>query len=246
MALRARRGYLAGVPQQPGDAATCRRASCGSTSPTSPRSRRWSRSSPTPIRARVVYAIDVLESLDKRNLVTPLLLYHEAPVVRRRALAALGAVRSDIAEQWVPHIRRMLTDADPGVRAAAIGALSSIAQEDAASLARPSSTDPDPRIQATAAVALAGSTASGDVDEAERRAARPDQRHARRDQSRTPRRRHRHPPDRRSALPQAADPAALRSRRPKSPTKRSTAFSSPAPPTSFSCRRWCRCSATAG
>jgi hypothetical protein len=52
-----------------------------------------------PDPARVVYAIDVLESLDKRNLVTPLLLYHEAPVVRMRALRALGAVRSDIALQ---------------------------------------------------------------------------------------------------------------------------------------------------
>ena len=76
-----------------------------------------------PDPKRVVYAIDVLESLDKRNLVTPLLLYHESPQVRRRALYALGAVRSDIAEQWVPQIRRMLGDSDAGVRAAAIGAL---------------------------------------------------------------------------------------------------------------------------
>src|SRR5262245_22627550 len=89
-----------------------------------------------PDPRRVVYAIDVLESIDKRNLVTPLLLYHESPVVRRRALDALGAVRSDIAEQWVPHIRRLLGHADSGVRAAAIGALSSIAQEGAAAPAR--------------------------------------------------------------------------------------------------------------
>ena len=116
---------------------------------------------------RVVYAIDVLESIDKRNLVTPLLLYHESPVVRRRALSALAAVRSDIAEQWVPHIRRMLGDHDSGVRAAAIGALSSIAHEDAASLARPLLADPDPRIRATAAVALAGSPRPDDVNEAE-------------------------------------------------------------------------------
>jgi ATP:ADP antiporter, AAA family len=122
-----------------------------------------------PDPKRVVYAIDVLESLDKRNLVTPLLLYHEAPVVRRRALSALGAVRSDIAAQWVPHIRRMLSDPDPGVRRSAIAALSSIAQEDAASLARPLLNDADPRIRATAAVAIAGSTAPEDLDEAERR-----------------------------------------------------------------------------
>jgi HEAT repeat protein len=87
--------------------------------------------------------------------------------VRRRALAALGAVRGDIAEQWVPPIRRLLGDGDAGVRAAAIGALSSISQEDAASLARPLLADPDPRIRATAAVAMAGSTRAEDLDQAE-------------------------------------------------------------------------------
>ena len=35
-----------------------------------------------PDERRVLYAIDVLESLDKRNLITPLLLYHESPKVR--------------------------------------------------------------------------------------------------------------------------------------------------------------------
>ena len=120
-----------------------------------------------PDPARVTYAIDVLESLDKRNLVTPLLLYHESPKVRRRALSALGAVRSDIAQQWIPQIRRMLGDGDAGVRAAAISALSSISQEDAASFARPLLADADPRIRATAAVAMAGSSRPGDIDQAE-------------------------------------------------------------------------------
>jgi AAA family ATP:ADP antiporter len=120
-----------------------------------------------PDPGRVVYAIDVLESLDKRNLVTPLLLYHGSPSVRSRALAALGSVRSDIAAQWVPQIRRMLGDPDSGVRAAAIGALSSISSEDAPSLARPLMAEPDPRVRATAAIALAGSDRAEDVDAAE-------------------------------------------------------------------------------
>ena len=132
-----------------------------------------------PEPARVIYAIDVLESLDKRNLVTPLLLYHESPKVRRRALAALGDVRSDIAQQWIPHIRRMLGDGDAGVRAAAIGALSSISQEDAASFARPLLADPDPRIRATAAVAMTASSRPEDVDQAEVDAARSRERHRR-------------------------------------------------------------------
>ena len=120
-----------------------------------------------PNAARVVYAIDVLESLDKRNLVTPLLLYHESAAVRARALYALGSVRSDIAMQWIPQIRRTLSDPDARVRAAAISALASIGKEDAATLARPLLSDPDPRIRTTAAVALAGSARPADVDAAE-------------------------------------------------------------------------------
>jgi AAA family ATP:ADP antiporter len=119
-----------------------------------------------PDPARVVYAIDVLESLDKRNLVTPLLLYHEAAVVRARALAALGAVRGDIASRWAPQIRRMLGDENPTVRAAAISALGAISNADAATLARPMLGDPDPRIRATAAAALAASGAD-EADAAE-------------------------------------------------------------------------------
>ena len=120
-----------------------------------------------PDPARVVYAIDMLESLDKRNLVTPLLLYHESPDVRRRALRAIGSVRRDIAIRWLPQVRRMLSDADPGVRAAAIVAIGNINNEDAATLSRPLLGDPDARIRVTAAVALAGSRLPADVDSAE-------------------------------------------------------------------------------
>src|SRR4051812_9706983 len=120
-----------------------------------------------PDPARVVYAIDMLESLDKRNLVTPLLLYHESPDVRRRALHAIGSVRRDIALNWLPQLRRMLGDADSGVRAAAIAAICNINDEDAASLSRPLLADPDPRIRITAAVALAASRDPDDVDTAE-------------------------------------------------------------------------------
>jgi len=120
-----------------------------------------------PDPARVVYAIDMLESLDKRNLVTPLLLYHESPEVRRRALRAIGSVRPDIAQHWLPQVRRMLGDADSAVRAAAIGAISQISNEDAATLSRPLLSDSDPRIRVTAAVALAGSASPADVNAAE-------------------------------------------------------------------------------
>jgi AAA family ATP:ADP antiporter len=120
-----------------------------------------------PDPARVVYAIDMLESLDKRSLVTPLLLYHESPEVRRRALNAIGSVRRDVALNWLPQLRRMLSDADPGVRAASIAAIGNINNEDATSLSRPLLADPDPRIRVTAAVTLAASRIPGDVDAAE-------------------------------------------------------------------------------
>ena len=109
----------------------------------------------------------MLESLDKRGLVTPLLLYHESPKVRARALQALAASKSEIARKSAPNIRRLLADPDSAVRAAAIAALGAISNEDAATLARPMLADDDPRIRATAAAALASSTRPEDLDLAE-------------------------------------------------------------------------------
>ena len=120
-----------------------------------------------PDADRVVYAIDVLESLDKRNLITPLLLYHESPKVRARALRSLAESRSETTRRWAPNIRRLLADPDAAVRAGAIAALGAISNEDAASLARPMLADEDPRIRATAAAALSTSTREEDLDLAE-------------------------------------------------------------------------------
>ena len=117
--------------------------------------------------SRVLYAIDVLESLDKRNLVTPLLLHHESPAVRSRALKALGAVRSDIAQQRLPAIHRLLGDSSPEVRVAAVSALASIQNADAAGLVRPLLHDSDPRMVATAGMVLAASENAEDVAAAE-------------------------------------------------------------------------------
>ncbi|MEP6918828.1 MAG: Npt1/Npt2 family nucleotide transporter, partial [Acidobacteriota bacterium] len=100
MALRARKGYLTAfrqsIERRDVEAADVRLSGADlSTIETLVQEL----SQPDP--ARVVYAIDMLESLDKRNLVTPLLLYHDAPAVRRRALRALASVRHDIAERWL-------------------------------------------------------------------------------------------------------------------------------------------------
>ena len=120
-----------------------------------------------PQPARVLYAIDMLTSLDKSNLVTPLLLYHESAPVRERALRAIGETKSDFATQWVPQVRRAVGDPHPGVRAAALRALGAIAGEDASTLARPMLADADPRIRATAAVALTASQNPADLNAAE-------------------------------------------------------------------------------
>lgn len=116
---------------------------------------------------RVVYAIEVLESLGKAQLVTPLLLLHEAPTVRERALHAMAHVRHPIIAEWLPQIRPLVADASPRVRAAAVQTIGVISQQDAATLARAMATDRDARIRATAATVLARSGAPDDVRLAE-------------------------------------------------------------------------------
>lgn len=125
-----------------------------------------------PDEQRVLYAIDILESLEKRNLVTPLLLYHESPRVRARALEAMAEARPEIARRWLPSIERMLSDPDRRVRAAAVSALSNINEATVFDLVRPHLDDDDPRIQSTAATVLARSERDDDVDRAEAALAR--------------------------------------------------------------------------
>ena len=116
----------------------------------------------------MLYAIDVLESLDKRNLITPLLLYHESPKVRARALTALSAAPREVAAKWRSNVQRMLGDESAEVRAAAVGALATLGGEAQTDLVRPYLDDANPRIAATAAVVLAGSSKDEDRELAER------------------------------------------------------------------------------
>ena len=120
-----------------------------------------------PDESRVLYAIDMLEALDKRNLITPLLLHHESARVRARALIALRSARAATAERWAPAVERMLKDDDADVRAAAVRALAALRGEEAASLMRRYLTDSEPRIAATAAVVLADAGRPEDAAAAE-------------------------------------------------------------------------------
>lgn len=120
-----------------------------------------------PDERRVLYAIDLLESLDKRQLITPLLLHHESAKVRARALIALESAPDDISQHWLAAVERMLGDPSAAVRAAAVRALSAIRKADAVELMRPYLKDRDARVCVTAAVALAHSQRPEDLDAAE-------------------------------------------------------------------------------
>jgi AAA family ATP:ADP antiporter len=121
----------------------------------------------SPDERAVIYAIDLLEALDKRNLVTPLLLQSESPKVRARSLRVIAAVGSPIAGRWLPAIERLVQDDDVDVRAAALHALAQFSHEDAAVLLRRHLDDDEPRVAVTAAIALANSGRAEDIDAAE-------------------------------------------------------------------------------
>ena len=120
-----------------------------------------------PDEERVLYAIGLLESLDKRHLVTPLLLNHSSERVRVRALLALEAARPELRERWGPAVEKLLADGSVEVRAAAVQALAAIRGERSAELMRAHLGDRDPRLATIAALTLAGSSREEDVAAAE-------------------------------------------------------------------------------
>lgn len=115
-----------------------------------------------PEPRRVVYAIDLLESLDKGHLVSPLLLHHESPQVRARALAAAVSPQADRGGHWLRGVERALKDSDADVRLAAVRALSALRGEEATAIMRPYMQNPDPQLVVTAACALAESELDSD------------------------------------------------------------------------------------
>ncbi|HKH71185.1 MAG TPA: HEAT repeat domain-containing protein [Vicinamibacterales bacterium] len=120
-----------------------------------------------PDEPAVLYAIEMLDALDKRHLVTPLLLQHQSPRVRARTLRALALSRSPAAGRWLPTVTRMVQDEDVNVRAAALRALAELEHEDAAVLMRRHLGDAEPRVVVTSAISLANSGRPDDVSAAE-------------------------------------------------------------------------------
>jgi ATP:ADP antiporter, AAA family len=116
---------------------------------------------------RVLYAMEILESLDKRNLVSPLLLYHESKEVRVRAVGVLDGAPPQVTLRWLPGLRRLLNDPDVEVRMAAVGALAMIESVDVADIVRPLLHESNARIAMTAAMILSRSRRPDDVAGAE-------------------------------------------------------------------------------
>jgi ATP:ADP antiporter, AAA family len=120
-----------------------------------------------PEPRRVLYAMDLLDAMDKRHLVTPLLLSHDAPAVRARALRVAEAAGPALADRWLPGVEKALKDPDSAVRIAAVSALAGLRGEAAADAMRPFLTSHDPALAIVAAAALASSHAPGDEARAE-------------------------------------------------------------------------------
>ena len=121
-----------------------------------------------PEPRRVLYAIDLLDAMDKRHLVTPLLLAHESAEIRARVLKVAESVGTD-ADRWLPRVERALKDGDAAVRIAAVGALAALRGEAAADVMRPFLHGKDQALSIIAAAALASTTHHEDITGAEER-----------------------------------------------------------------------------
>ena len=120
-----------------------------------------------PEPRHVLYAIDLLEAMDKRRLVTPLLLSHDDAGVRARALTIAEAAGPALASRWLPGVERALKDPDSAVRIAAVSAIAVLRGEAAIDVMRPFLTRNDPALAIVAAAALASSSNPADVAAAE-------------------------------------------------------------------------------
>ncbi len=122
-----------------------------------------------PEPRRVLYAIDLLDAMDKRHLVTPLLLAHESAEIRARTLRLAETAGTATADRWLPRVERALKDPEAPVRIAAVSALAALRGQAAADVMRPFLHGSDPALSIVAAAALASSDSAADVAAAEDR-----------------------------------------------------------------------------
>src|SRR4030095_3629765 len=65
-----------------------------------------------PEPRHALYAIEMLESLNKRHLISPLLLNHESPAVRARALLTVEGATATLRERWTPGVESVVQDGE--------------------------------------------------------------------------------------------------------------------------------------
>jgi AAA family ATP:ADP antiporter len=119
-----------------------------------------------PEPRRALYAIDLLDAMGKRQLVTPLLLAHDNADIRARALRVAEAAGPALADRWLPGVERALRDDESAVRVAAVSALASLRGSAAADVMRPFLEKGDPALAIAAASALASSDRADDIEAA--------------------------------------------------------------------------------
>ena len=117
-----------------------------------------------PEEEPVLHAIEMLESLDRTQYVTPLLLQHHSPRVRARVLEVLAQGSPKLARRWESTVEHLLRDENPDVRTAAVEALATVREAEVAEVMRPYLSDRDPRVVAAAAIALGKSQQPSDVE----------------------------------------------------------------------------------
>ncbi|HSL19467.1 MAG TPA: Npt1/Npt2 family nucleotide transporter [Methylomirabilota bacterium] len=103
----------------------------------------------------VLHSLELLANHGQGHLVSPLLLHHSDPVVRRKTLEVLGETGR---EDLVDLVRKAVTDDDAEVRSGAIQTLAKLQGEKAAGLMSERLADPDPELRATAIASLLPST----------------------------------------------------------------------------------------
>ena len=100
----------------------------------------------------VLNCLELLSSNGRNRLINPLLIHHEDPQVRQRALEILAAEnRCDYARQ----VEALLLDPDPTVRAAATRTLAALTPDNIRQMMNDRLTDPDIRVRAAAVSVLA-------------------------------------------------------------------------------------------
>ncbi|HEX2464302.1 MAG TPA: HEAT repeat domain-containing protein [Thermoanaerobaculia bacterium] len=99
----------------------------------------------------VLHAIDLLVAQGRAHLITPLLLHHDSPEVRRRTLEVLRSLELVSAR---PAVERLIADEDPSVRAEAIRTFAAFTGSDATKLLASKLRDADPRVRGAAIVGV--------------------------------------------------------------------------------------------